>query len=202
VNFRYEDNPNTLEFWNKLYATRKVERKNIWLFPEVIKLLKKYPANSMALEIGCGGGRTIIELWKLNKSILWTGTDFSSTAIARATKKYKQAKWICGDICDYSRVHVVEPTYDFILCSETLEHLSKPMAACELMWKVLKTAGTIFITVPVAGSALDKNPGNLHHVIFQPDDFGTMFPNYLAEVETYKIDKHHLGAVIRKKLDV
>ena len=200
MKFRYDENPNTLEFWDDVYANRKVERKNAWLFPEVMKLLSKYPQLSTALEIGCGGGRTTIELWKLKKSILWTGTDFSNTGIARANKKYHQARWACVDICAAAIPELT--TYDFILCSETLEHLTKPMVACEHMWKMLRTAGTILITVPLAGTKLDNNSKNYHHVTFQPDDFGTMFPNELANVTTYQIDKHHLGAVIRKELKV
>lgn len=203
MKFRYDENPNTLEFWNRYYKRRTVERKLIWLFPEALKILNKYPPEANALEIGCGNGRTVIELWKLRKSVLWTGLDFSDASIGNAKRKYKKyAKWRCADICDLTKFGRVEPTYDFILCAETLEHLTRPMVACELMWSLLKTAGTILITVPVAGTALDKNPLNLHHVTYQPDDFGTMFPNYLAHVETFQIDKHHLGAVIRKELDV
>lgn len=198
MKFRYDTNPNTQAFWNNYYTERQVERKNDWLFPTAVKLLEKCPkGRPEALEVGCGAGRTIVELLKLKKDVSWTGLDFSVSGIQKANSKYpKQAKWICGDIEKMAELDA-RPIYDFILCVETMEHLSEPDIVCKLFFQWLKTNGTIFITVPVAGTPLDKNP-KYHHVTYQPDDFGIMFSDKSAEVKTFQIDKHHLGVTVRK----
>lgn len=197
MKFNYDDNPNTKEFWDSYYRKRKVERKNLWLFDTVIQYLRGYTKPD-AIEIGCGAGRTIIELWKMRKDVNWVGLDFSETAIATAIKKFgTRAKFIRADIVQMSlKRWPNKPYYNFILCAETLEHLDEPEKVCGLMWSWLRPEGTILITVPVAGTPLDKNPGNLHNITFQPEDFEGLFPE--GRVNTFKIDKHHLVVTVKK----
>jgi len=58
---------------------------------------------------------------------------------------------------DYSHLDVLAPlekmpfasdTFDFILCTEVLEHVSEPVPCVEEMFRVLKKGGTLFLTVP------------------------------------------------------
>lgn len=199
MKFNYKDNPNTVKFWDNYYTKRVVERKNNWLFDMVLAYLAPY-TNPVAIEVGCGGGRTIIELCKLRRGVRWTGLDFSASGIKRANLKYaKYAKWWCDDIVNVAKRSEVVPVFDFILCVETLEHLSEPEIVCGLFFQWLKADGIILITVPVAGSALDKGKDNLHHVTYEPEDFFILFPQVNATVRTFQIDKHHLGVTIKKE---
>ncbi len=197
MKFRYRENPNTVKFWDGYYNARKVERKSGWLFDEVIKCLEIYD-RPVALEVGCGAGRTIIELWKRRKDVSWHGIDYSAKAIGKAKVKFgTRGHFLCVDIDHMIKgIDTISPYYDFILCSETLEHLSDPAGACKVMWKMLNDMGTIFITVPVAGTPLDKNPQNLHMVTFEEGDFEELFPE--GRVQTFEIDKHHLAVSITK----
>ena len=196
MKFNYDENPNTIDFWNGYYNARKVERKNIWLFDTVIGLLRGY-AEPDAIEIGCGAGRTIIELWKLKKEVRWMGLDFSEVSIEKAIQKFgTRAKFMCADIVGLAHRSSPRPAFNFILCSETLEHISEPIVVCQMMWDWLRPSGTILITVPVARTPLDRGKQNLHHVKFQPEDFYVLFPHGGCEV--FQIDKHHLAVVIRK----
>jgi len=196
MKFNYDENPNTVKFWDYYYFKRKVERKSLWLFDTVLYYLKTF-SKPDALEIGCGAGRTIIELWKLKKDVNWTGLDFSATAIDKAIHKYgKYAKFTCQDIVVQARESDPVPQYDFILCSETLEHISDPPLVCRHMWKMLRLGGIILITVPVAGTPLDTGKLNLHHITFVEQDFRDMFSR--ARVNVFQIDKHHMCAIIKK----
>ena len=47
-------------------------------------------------------------------------------------------------------------TYDVVICSETLEHLTKPWIIAEKITKILKKGGLLYITVP---SFLFWHPG-------------------------------------------
>ncbi len=215
MKFRYETNPNTKEFWEEYYTKRAVERLNKWLIPIVLKYLSPYRAippsmqvspykEPRALEIGCGAGRTIGELLSMRGDVQWTGMDYSEVAIKTAKRKYLNANFYWCDAEkrfeheQYKKMSINDQ-YNFILCTETLEHMSDPKSVCKLMYKWLKVNGTILITVPYPGSPLDTNSINKHHVSFELKDFSDVLFSFANKVETFQIDKHHLGVIVMKK---
>lgn len=204
MKFNYENNPNTLQFWDEYYRQRLVERKNPWLFPKAIEILDTLGDCPRALEVGCGAGRTIVELRKIKKDVRWSGVDISKIAIERARQTKPWASWHYLDVVEES-AHVLSAlwevslfapgTFQFILCAETLEHLSAPGPVCTLFSIWLAKDGKMLITVPVEGSPLDKNSVNLHHVTFSEKDFAeTLFPE--NKVETFRFDNQHLGVIV------
>lgn len=217
MKFRYKENPNTRLYWEKYYTERIIERLNRWLIPIVLKYLSQYRAippsmqasvrkEPRALEIGCGAGRTIGELLKMRSDVQWTGMDYSEVAIAKAKSKYHNASFYWCDVekCyehegnSLKKIISANDQYEFILCTETLEHMSNPQSVCKLMYKWLKVNGTILITVPYPGSPLDTNSINLHHVSFEMEDFENVLFPFADKIVIFQIDKHHLGIVVRK----
>ena len=51
-------------------------------------------------------------------------------------------------VCPLDHIPVLDGTYDFILCTEVLEHLPCPIAALKELRRVLKTSGILFVSVP------------------------------------------------------
>lgn len=204
-----EGNPNTVGFWNNYYNLRKVERKNNWLFTSVLVNLKpvvKVKQQIEFLDVGCGMGRTMMELKKLFKvnfmdvHFNMTGVDISYVAISNAAKKYgakNDLRWILSDVGQEEPRKIGYGEYDFILCAETLEHITKPDCACNNMVANLKDGGTIFITVPVYNSHLDTNSVNKHYTSFESDDFSNILFKGM-NVELYEIDKNHLSVIVKK----
>ena len=52
-----------------------------------------------------------------------------------------------GDICRFN-AGLIKDTYDFIVCTEVLEHTLQPFGAVAEMWRVIKPGGVIFVSVP------------------------------------------------------
>lgn len=73
------------------------------------------------LDVGCGEGYELVELFKNRAAIEITGIDFSSKAIELARKKNSNCTFYTLDI---TKEHL--PTsYDLVLCSEVLEHVEQ-----------------------------------------------------------------------------
>jgi SAM-dependent methyltransferase len=56
------------------------------------------------------------------------------------------ATWI-GDICCHNRA-LPDCSFDFIVCTEVLEHVLQPFAAAAELRRLLRPAGLLFVTVP------------------------------------------------------
>jgi ubiquinone/menaquinone biosynthesis C-methylase UbiE len=52
-----------------------------------------------------------------------------------------------GDICKYNEC-LPEGSYDYIVCTEVLEHTKQPFNAVAEMWRILKPYGYLFLSVP------------------------------------------------------
>ncbi|PLS67720.1 MAG: methyltransferase [Cyanobacteria bacterium M5B4] len=52
-----------------------------------------------------------------------------------------------GDICTYN-AFLDDNSFDFIVCTEVLEHTLQPFAAADELWRLLKPEGYLFVSVP------------------------------------------------------
>lgn len=52
-----------------------------------------------------------------------------------------------GDICRHN-YFLLDNTYDFIVCTEVLEHTLQPFDAANEIWRILKPGGRLFVSVP------------------------------------------------------
>lgn len=52
-----------------------------------------------------------------------------------------------GDICKHN-AFLSDNTYDYIVCTEVLEHLLQPFNAISEIWRILKPGGMLFLSVP------------------------------------------------------
>jgi len=65
-------------------------------------------------------------------------------------------------ICSLDHIPVPDSTYDFVLCTEVLEHVPSPSAVLKEMFRVLKKSGTLFVTVP-QGYGIHGEPYNFFY---------------------------------------
>lgn len=54
--------------------------------------------------------------------------------------------WI-GDICEHNDF-LPDNTYDYVVCTEVLEHTLRPWDAVNEIWRILKPGGIVFLSVP------------------------------------------------------
>jgi SAM-dependent methyltransferase len=52
-----------------------------------------------------------------------------------------------GDICKYNNF-LSDNTYDYVVCTEVLEHTLRPWDAVNEIYRILKRGGTLFLSVP------------------------------------------------------
>lgn len=52
-----------------------------------------------------------------------------------------------GDICEYNSF-LKNSSFDYIVCTEVLEHTLQPFKAVEEIWRIIKPKGILFISVP------------------------------------------------------
>jgi SAM-dependent methyltransferase len=52
-----------------------------------------------------------------------------------------------GDICEYNEF-LPDNSYDWVVCTEVLEHTLRPWDAVQEIWRVLKPGGFLFLSVP------------------------------------------------------
>lgn len=103
-----------------------------------------------------------------------------------------------SEIIAFDGVNIPFPdsSFDHLLCTEVLEHVKQPEALMAEMYRVLKPAGTLVMTVPFAA--------RVHHA---PHDFHRFTPYRLADLFSQfdRVDVNERGddlAVIANKLIV
>ena len=52
-----------------------------------------------------------------------------------------------GDICEHNDF-LPDDTYDYVVCTEVLEHTLRPWDAVNEIWRILKRGGILFLSVP------------------------------------------------------
>lgn len=90
------------------------------------------------LEIGCGNG----QLLNLLKCRSKTGIDASARQISEAGKNCAEAAFFCGDACDLS----MDPQFDVLLVSDTLNHCSDAQALLEAARRFGRPGARLVIT--------------------------------------------------------
>lgn len=150
------------QFHNKReeVTQKKIISNNNFTYKLIIQVLNKYllgESNKLdILDIGCGVGT--ISLWMAQKGFTVTGIDISSVAIekcrlnAEATGLKKRTNFY---VCDFPE-SIPRKKFDFIICSEVLEHIKDDQVAIRNIFNLLETRGFIFVSVPSKNAPLYK----------------------------------------------
>ena len=112
---------------------------------DLISFLPKDGVDSL-LEIGAGGGDTLVQVKKLGLAKEVVGIELMQLA---GTNQSNSAidKFIYGDI-ESLGVQVPVRSFDVILCGDVLEHLVDPWKAVENISKFLKPDGMMIVSCP------------------------------------------------------
>jgi ubiquinone/menaquinone biosynthesis C-methylase UbiE len=114
--------------------------KNIYL---KIKQYKKFNSEKL-LDLGCGEGHL---LNYLNSKIKmeYYGIDLTEVSVNSAKKRCPWAKITLGDA---SKTKYPNSYFDFIACTEIIEHIPNYLKVFSEMSRILKTNGYLVITFP------------------------------------------------------
>ncbi|MBP9151790.1 MAG: class I SAM-dependent methyltransferase [Flavobacteriales bacterium] len=138
------------DYYNTFCEEEKDLRLNVrhyTVFKHLVKAgLKK---NHAVLEIGCGFGTITSLMSRFLKNGTITATDISAERIASCQRQFKDrpnATFVLSDMSDFRSAKL----FDFIVLPDVLEHIpvEAHQALFDLMARILKEDGTLFIHIP------------------------------------------------------
>ena len=127
-----------------LPEARVVENKVISIFLDWLSILENKKLN--ILELGCGVGNYSRVLAEKGHTVTSVDIDYDSLAFLKKNDGSGNCLAICADVM--TPVLRGEQRYDIIIASEVLEHLEDPDCVLEMMSRLLRDTGWIFMTIP------------------------------------------------------
>lgn len=106
-------------------------------------LLPFLPFGKKVLEIGCGNGLLTEELIARNNQV--TALDYDEESIRSQQERKIPASFIWTDFLKFE----TPERFDWIICTEVLEHLADDASALRKMYVFLKKEGRLLLTVPI-----------------------------------------------------
>ncbi len=130
-------------FYNKYFFPSLVKERDNYIKRWILSL----PKGSKLLDAGAG----IQRYKKFAGHLYYTSQDFGEYSGGEEFLGNKVDYWPsenCDIICDIKNIPLEDETFDFILCSEVIEHLIDPYYALKELKRILKKNGKILITAP------------------------------------------------------
>ena len=144
------------------YWKKRIKRGYTPLLPrhrEIVRIIIETKNSGRILDLGCGEGHI---LKMLPNSYEKYGVDISKTALKLANDKNIHIK-----LCNLNKDFPFDMKFDFIICSEVLEHLKNPSNVLENVKKHLTKDGLFLVTTP-----------NITHWRHRVSMLFGKFPNY------------------------
>jgi len=134
---------------------KKIIDKNNFTYKNVLNVVGRYcSGRNRILDIGCGVGTIDFFFAKKGKTI--DGIDISENAMKIASENAKLfglTKRLAFRKMDFPN-EFPKQKYDFIICSEVVEHLVKDEWAIKKFHRLLRNKGRVFISTPSESSVL------------------------------------------------
>lgn len=120
---------------NSLWQLRFLQRSLIDKYFKNLVAAAKPLHPKTVLDVGCGEGFTLQQLYENGVGEKLEGVDFLDTAIQIGNKIHPQLKLKQGNIYE---LPYKDNSFDLVLCTEVLEHLEKPADALKELKRVTK----------------------------------------------------------------
>ncbi len=163
-------------------------------FHEIIKIIENYGIKLKDKDIadfGCGAGNLLSHLNKYFQPAVCNGFDFSETLLNLAIKRFPEGRFAHHDI--YT---CMDRQFDFVFCTEVIEHLLYPDKAVKnILATVNPNGGGAFLSVPDG-----RNDTFAYHINFwSPESWEVFIRSQVDEnikIETGYVTSNNLYAII------
>jgi SAM-dependent methyltransferase len=143
---------------NKHIQAKVISKRNI-TYASILRFIKKHVTKTGAtvLDIGCGVGT--VDFYLAQQGFTVTGIDISNRAItlakqsAHALNLDTQTTFINANI---DTDPVTFSPFDYILCSEVIEHVENDQALLKKIHTLLKADGLVILTTPLKEAPLKR----------------------------------------------
>jgi ubiquinone/menaquinone biosynthesis C-methylase UbiE len=105
--------------------------------------------NFKILDYGCGKGKILSEIYKINPESQLYGADISKIALASAAKTVPEAKILLID--DDQKVPLPSNSLDFVISSDVIEHIYDTEKVFYEFNRLLKRGGSLLLSTPYYG---------------------------------------------------
>lgn len=183
---------NTLSNWNSWFSNEKYLKgyatpERIASYVETIILCENegvpFSEGGKAIDVGCGTGHLLRELKKRHPAVAITGTDFSEESLAVSKQVNEGGEFSIMDVYDIPSDR--NGMYDFVICSEVLEHLLDPENALKGILGLAAKEAYIILTVP--NGRIDTYGG---HINFWSPESWQVFVNKNVDGTKYSCSFH------------
>ncbi|MDZ4229369.1 MAG: class I SAM-dependent methyltransferase [Patescibacteria group bacterium] len=177
----------------RLLPKRIITQKN-FTYRHIVAVLDRYCQGKTVLDFGSGVGTLALYLARQGKQV--TGIEVAPKAVAVAKKsaaKFRldnQVKFLLGDIFKSN----LKQKFDFVICSEVLEHLHDDGRALDKIYSLLKPTGRLLVSVPSQNAPLIKLGA-----IKEFDAWSGHLRRYTLESLTALLNQHHFKVIFAKK---
>jgi SAM-dependent methyltransferase len=187
---------NTRRAYDRVYGDDRLLSE--YLVPERVAFYAEVAEVAVAghprsvVDVGCGAGNLLRELVDKAAPDRIVGIDYAAAGVRRAQKLVPSGEFHAQSLYNVR----VADTFDLVLCTEVLEHLSDPAAAMDLLKRLCAASGTILITVP--DGAQDEWEG--HRNFWSEGELEEFLRPYGdVEVSRMRADPMSLLAVVRPR---
>jgi ubiquinone/menaquinone biosynthesis C-methylase UbiE len=180
-------------FWESEEAIRRYAKMEYKLndiefnyIMEAKRLLAKNASEIKILDLGCGGGRTTVPLFKMGFKV--TGVDISKNLIKQLNKKFPEIDACVGDAAN---LKFQKNSFDIVLFSHSgidcLYPKEKRIKCLKEIYRVLKPQGFFIfsshtIALPLKPSTFKQFIFNIHRFISGSDYYTEIMQNHKVEI--------------------
>lgn len=149
-------NVNTQEHWNEAWARHGEAgfRATAEIQEIRTEILKVVPRGASVLDVGCGVGE-IMTLLRDANACKCSGVDIAPSAVAAVVSKGMHAERGALPAIPYA-----DRSFDAIVCTETLEHVTDVQGSLQSIRRVLKPGGILVLSVP--DGSVDEEDSHVH----------------------------------------
>ena len=138
--------------WSKGYS-RNVFKRRLLYFSRIFD--REVKAEQHWLDLGCGSGVLTVEL--LQRGAIVTAVDGSNAMLNEAKKSAysfpaDRVEYIESDVTLLGMID--DCSFDGLLCSSVIEYLDNPNLLLQEAFRVLRTNGTLILSLPPKGSVI------------------------------------------------
>jgi SAM-dependent methyltransferase len=155
------------------------------------RLAAQYVSGRRVLDAGCGDGYGTALLASAGAASV-VGVDIDEATIAHARERYGHA----FEVADVAELPFDDGSFDFVVCFETIEHVSDSERALAELRRVLVDDGLLAISTPNRLEYLVEN--EFHVREFSPEEFTSLLDPYFPERAWLYQQNWLLSAILRE----